>query len=261
MGRLFRYEGYKIKRAKYWWICLLVGLAMVGAQLVGTKMLQEMASTMSQQGVEVSMRIANFDFAQAAFMVLSANSILIAIVVSMFIGSDFANGTIKNIASKGLGRGRIVTIKFIWANLLTVLGLIIISVFGLGLAYAMLDHSAVTADVWREIAKQFGLAVLQSVAYTSIFAFGAILLATSGAAIAFNIGLTVLVPPLVMLAQSLLIKSDNFTLNNLFPFFLENMITRQGMTKEHWIYVGAMAAYIFVSYVAAVLIFKKRDIK
>ncbi|MDO5101096.1 MAG: ABC transporter permease [Eubacteriales bacterium] len=261
MGRLFKYEGYKIKRSKYWWICLLVGIAMIGAQLIGTKMLQEMASTMSQQGVEVSMRVSEYGFAQAAPSVLAANSILIAIVVSLFIGSDFANGTIKNIASKGLGRGHIVTVKFIWANLLTVLGLVIISVFGLGLAYAILDHSTVTAEVWREIAKLFGLSVLQNLAYTSIFAFGSILLATGGAAIAFNIGLTVLVPPLVMLAQSLLVKSETFTLNNLFPYFLGDLSMIPGMTKEHWIYAAAMLVYALISFIAAVVIFKKRDIK
>ncbi len=261
MGRLFSYDAYKIRKAKYWWICLLVGVALTFMQLIATKMLTETLGSMSQNGVKIEAMAKTFTLTDAVPKLMTSINILIAIVVSLFVGSDFANGTIKNVASKGLGRGHIITAKFIWSALLSVAGLVIMAGTGFGLCLVMLDHGQMNAEFWQLTARAFGLAALQSVAYSSIFAFGATLLASGGTAIAFNIALTIIVPPLALLLQVAVIKSDNFNVFNLLPAGLEKLNLANNASKELWIYVGAMLAYIIISYIASVMILKKRDIK
>ena len=89
MNRVLQYDIFKIKKSKYVWISTLVALFISILALMVT-------IYASKNGKYIKIGVEQY------FHVLfdSISPLIFSIIVGIFVGSDFKNGTIKNIASK-----------------------------------------------------------------------------------------------------------------------------------------------------------------
>ena len=107
MNRVLSYDKFKLQKSKYWWICTLIAIAM---NTIGIIVLKNGMKYLSGS------KSLPFD---AYRSITSPVTFLLAIIICLFVGTDFKTGTIKNIASKGIHRHEIVLSKLIWSYILS----------------------------------------------------------------------------------------------------------------------------------------------
>ena len=95
MNRVFKYDGFKLQKSKFWWICTLITMALTCFSIFSASAL---SSKLGQKA---------FSFSQYR-IITNPTTFIFLIIVCIFIGSDFKTGTIKNVASKGIKRPEIV---------------------------------------------------------------------------------------------------------------------------------------------------------
>lgn len=129
MGKLIKFECYKLFRQKSFYIC---GAIMLGLILMSTftlNMLMNMSQGMTgADGVSVSM-MGGMELSGVYMMTSALGSnnatMILAVLLSLFICADYTNGTLKNVVAKGYSRVSVYGAKYIVslvaATILTVL--------------------------------------------------------------------------------------------------------------------------------------------
>ena len=239
MNRVFKYDGFKLQKSKFWWICTLITMALT------------CFSIFSKLGQKA------FSFSQYR-IITNPTTFIFLIIVCIFIGSDFKTGTIKNVASKGIKRPEIVLSKLIW-NFILAIAFMILSVLSGLIAVILFTKTSIKSDDLVEIIKLTAIAILALCAFASIFTLISFMVKSSGAAIAISIIVSLVLNVIVSLLETIFFKSGN--LSRLFPFFISN-ITGEGATqKSTTIFIIAMFVWIIVCSVLSILFFQKQDIK
>lgn len=258
MNRMLTHERFKLRKSKYWWICTLVLVVMTTLSILGIYFGNREITSIDDTGIVGHM----VTFALLKPAIIGQSSLLIAIIIGTLICSDFSDGTIKNIASKGITRNQIVLSKLIIGNLLGILLITVKFLTGLILGYFLLGFSNVGNSFWIELIKAFSLSILQTMAYVSIFTFPGFLFKKASSSITLNIILTIFVPLIILIVSALMTwynYSLGFDINLLIPKSI--LIIDSGNTKDMFIYCLMMLAYIISGALLSMFIFNKNDIK
>ena len=133
MTHLLRSDFYKLRKAKYFRVCLIITILLaVGTvflldftyRIAGDQMASQMASqqdALSESGVSISVEgiAGSYEDLGAAGQLLTFfagnTTLILAVLVSLFVGSEFNHGTMKLIASRQYSRLTIYSSKLIAA--------------------------------------------------------------------------------------------------------------------------------------------------
>ena len=100
MNRVLSYDRFKLHKSKFWWICILISMAIADLTIF----------TFAAGASKLGAKVIPFSYYRT---VTNPSTLIFLIIVCMFIGTDFKTGTIKNVASKGIKRHEIVLSKLI----------------------------------------------------------------------------------------------------------------------------------------------------
>ena len=251
MIRALKYDKFKLEKSKYCWICMLVSIVLCVVSLVISIYLSN-KENLIKVGIESYNEI-----------LFSAPSTLIfSIIISIFIGSDFKNGTIKNIASKGISRENIVFSKLLYIYLLACFYVIINILIGLVVVLLMTNQNISINDLTM-LLKNTVLTILKMLTFSSIFAFISFLSKNPGVSIAISIGVDSIIPLMALMIDKLIIKSEKLYANNIIPNFVSTIIQLGSNieTQKIIIYVTAMIIETILFSFITTISFKNRDIK
>lgn len=124
MGNLLKFEWKKLLKSKSFYICcaVLVALILIAGftlHLIGSYVLESGALSTDMTGAEMDLAMDVFDMNGISFMMRSLSigniTIILAIFVSLFTCTDYANGTMKHIISRGYHRTTAAFSKYITA--------------------------------------------------------------------------------------------------------------------------------------------------
>lgn len=202
MLNLVQSDLYKLRKSKYLIVCLLLHLALSA----GTACLLDYGRRMSVSGshsIQLSQNPSansglipvndkfpeNYEELSASSQILSfflrENTILPAIVISLFAGGEFTYGTIRNLASRGYSRSRIYASKFIVSMLVSILFAVLHALAVT--AVCLLNYGAVSPGFSKIIISGTVLVLLLNTALAAIFLMFSMLIRQSGGSLAVNI--------------------------------------------------------------------------
>ena len=210
MNRVLSYDKFKLQKSKYWWICTLIAIAMNTIGIIVLK------NGMKYLGGSKSLP---FD---AYRSITSPVTFLLAIIICLFVGTDFKTGTIKNIASKGIHRHEIVLSKLIWSYILSFI-FITLSVLAGIVSIILLTNTSIKGKEFAELIK------LTAISFVAVCAF------------------------------SSLLKIKNLKIY--FPNFISTITVSGASSKTVTTFIISMIVWIVVCSGLTILIFKKQEIK
>ena len=129
MLNLLKSDFYKLGKARYFWVCLILTMALAAGtvflmdftyKMAGEQMAQQVEQkqqamdengiNVTTQGVPASREELSASRQMVAFFA-GNTTLILAVLISLFVGSEFNHGTIKNIASKNYSRSQIYASK------------------------------------------------------------------------------------------------------------------------------------------------------
>lgn len=281
MLNLLRSDFYKLSKAKYFWICLIVNIVlaagsifmldfvykMTGEQLAVQA--EQQASAMNEAGINASVKgiPSSYEDLNASTQMVGYfagnTTLLIAVLIALFVGSEFNNGTIKNIASKNYSRNKIYASKLLTCIIAGVLFCIIYAAVSTITATALWGFGDVLTGFWPDFFKGAGLELLLNCAYVSIFVMFTILIRQNGGSLAANICFLEFISLAVMLGEMLIkkISGQTITLSN---YLLDTNMQAVSANLTRDIALRSLcvaAGFFLVSSAVGFLNFRHRDIK
>jgi len=262
MRSLISSDLYKIRKGKYAFVCTILYtlLAVAFAALVyaGSKIME----------AEEEMVGIGYQFIRESITggtVIGNASLFLAIIVSIFVGSEFGFGTIKNSATKAYSRVQIYVSKL--AVSLIIATIISLIVTGIGVIAATVAFGFGTPPdgymvdaIWNVL-----LQLYLTLALTSLFVMMAMLIRQSGGSIAANICILTFLGTIAMLGSYLL--EWLFKIEVMFTEYMPSMIiTELGMVEvldksivTRSLVVGT--ACLAITTAIGLFTFQKRDVK
>lgn len=244
MNRVLNYDKYKLQKSKFWWICILVAIAM---NTVGLFIMIKFSSSLGIKELQFSQYRSITNPVTLVFLIISC----------IFAGNDFKTGTIKNIASKGIKRHEIVLSKLIWNFALAFLFVICSVIAGL-IVLIVFSRTSIKSEDFVKLIKLTGISILGLCAFASIATLISFMVKSSGVAIAVSIILT-LVSEILISLISLIFNFKN--LSNYSPNFVSTITSSGASSKSTTTFIISMFVWIIVCSLLTTLIFKKQDIK
>lgn len=284
MLRMIRSDIYKIRKSKSFWVCLLITAAILMMNIFVTDFSHKSMLKAYEKGDSgITIELSDDNPAQESsdgdtitvakqlhakdYLLLAFNGdaplMLLAIVIALFVGGEFNNGTIKNIASTNISRGKIYASKTIVSVLTAFLFVLVAGAASTITATVLWGFGSVTSGFLLTTLGKIAIELFLLAAYASIFVMSSILIRQNGGSLAINICFLEFFSMLVMLAQYALaqfahvnVKLTNYTLNYNITQVVKNL--HQG-TVVRALLVGA--GFFLVSYLVGAFSFKARDIK
>ena len=273
MIHIIRSDFYKLKKARYFWICLMASILLAvvtifildftykvaGEQMEASmasqeQALQENGFNISTEGVPSSYEELTASSQMVSFFA-GNTPLILAILISLFVGSEFNNGTIKNMVSKNYSRTKIYASKLITSCAAAIF-------FTLVSAAA----SAVTATALWGFGELFASAALELLllcAFVSIFVMFAMLIRQNGGALAASIGFLEFFYLFVVLGEALINKifDQDLALSN---YLIDANMSAIAAGLDHTVVTRSLLVGLgFFAVAAAIglISFQKRDIK
>ena len=205
MTHLLRSDFYKLRKAKYFRVCLIITILLaVGTvflldftyRIAGDQMASQMASqqdALSESGVSVSVEgiAGSYEDLGAAGQLLTFfagnTTLILAVLVSLFVGSEFNHGTMKLIASRQYSRLTIYSSKLIAAMAAGIFLTLIYVLFSFLTAFFVWGIGDVPSQGWARTIGAAGLELFLLCAFLSLFVMFSFLIRQSGGALALNI--------------------------------------------------------------------------
>ena len=254
---IIKSEFYKLKKSKLFYICMLI-CAMIPAIMA----IAIMAGVQTRGAEGMSAIVEDISGATflAEIMGLALLPTVLAVFVSIFVSSEFHNGTMKNYVSKGFNRVRIYLSK------LAVSGAAVLAMYAVHAAVSLALGTALwgfdpsgSAAVSGVVTMLLGEGLLL-LAYTSVFVLVSMWLRSSGASVAVTICAASVLPTIFMAIDLMLL--DVVSLSS---FWISgNVSALASITPES----GAVPQGLIVGFcyliggtVLGSLLFKKQDIK
>lgn len=278
---LLNSELYKIRKAKYTWICLLITITLaIGTiflldftyKMAGDQMASQLE--MQQQGMEEAGANVSMSGIPTSYDDLSASSqlvsffvgnttLILAVLISLFVGSEFNNGTIKNIASKNYSRTKIYLSKLIVAVVVGILFTLAYALFSTITATALWGFGDVGSGYWPLVIKSVSIELLLMSAFVSIFVMVSMFIRQNGGSLAANICFLEFFSLIVTLGEMLIknIFDKKIVLSN-YLIDINMSEVAANLTKTvaiRSIVVGL--GFFLVATVIGIGSFQKRDIK
>lgn len=271
---------YKLRKSNYFYVCLIISIILS----IATVFLMDFAfknieqnSTSEQGGVTVEignevtseadtdalMNAPTGSSSMATFFGSSSAALLLAVVISLFVGSEFNNGTIKNSASTNLSRSKLYASKTIVGVLAGLFYFLVSGIIATCFATFLWGFGDISAGFWSDTLLSIGVQGLIIAAYISVFTMFSMLIRQNGGSLAANICflefLTLIVQLMMFAAKQLFGWEINLT-----QYLLDVNMTNVATNFTSKIFIqGALVAlgYFVVTYIIGVTSFKARDIK
>lgn len=281
MLNIIRSDIYKLKKSRYFWICLAISIALAVAtifildftyKLAGDQMeaqLQQQEQTMQETGMNVSVggMAQSYDDLNASSQILtffaSNTPLILAILISLFVGSEFNNGTIKNMASKNYSRLQLYGSKLITSCAAGILFTLVTVAASTVTATALWGFGDTPEHYWTELLASAGLELLLICAFVSIFVMISFLIRQNGGSLAANIGFLEFFYLFVVLGEAAVnkifhqdIALSNYLIDANMTAITEGL-NKTVVTRSLCTALGFFLATAFIGIIS----FQKRDIK
>lgn len=282
MLHLIRSDLYKLKKSNYLWVCLLIALILgTGTiflldftyKMTGDQMqaqLEQAQSEMEETGVSVTTSgiPASYEELSASSQLLSffsgESTLLLAVVISLFVGGEFTYGTIKNLVSRSYSRGSIYASKFIVGTLVSILFAVLYAAVSTITATALWGFGTVSKGFLPDLLTGIALELFLNAAYAAIFLMFSILIRQNGGSLAANICFLEFLSLFAMLGEMLLKKLLNHTvsLSAYLPDTVMQAVASQELTSSLITRALAVGAgFMIVSTIIGSISFIRRDIR
>ena len=281
MINLLRNDFYKLGKAKYFWVCLIETVVLAAASIFlldftykigGDQMaaqMEQQQEALDENGINISTQgvPGSYEELSASGQMLSFfagnTTLLLAVLVSLFVGSEFNNGTIKNIASRNYSRSKIYLSKLIVCVVTGVAFTLLYVAVSTAAATALWGFGDIAAGFWPDFFKAAGIELLLGSAFVSVFVMFSMLIRQNGGSLAANICFLEFISLLVMLGEILIKKLSGRTIA-LSDYLIDtNMAAVSGGLTRTIAIRGITVALCFLAAAAIIglVSFKKRDIK
>lgn len=281
MLNLIKSDIYKLRKAKSFWICIIIAICLSAImtyfidftyKMMNNIEAETLASEemMQQNGMNISVGNTplNYDDLNASSLLLtqfsSSAAILMAVFISLFVGGEFTYGTIKNLASKNYNRSKIYCSKLI-VSIAASLFLTVLSVGSATLVgTALWGFGDVSSEMAGDLIVGSLIELLLITAFASLFVMFSMLVRQNGGSLAVNICTLEFVSLFVMIGEMVIKKvfDKTVTLSNYLLSTNMNQIAMQELTSKQ-ITRSILVAVVFLSATTAIGLytFNKRDIK
>lgn len=280
MYHLFKAEIAKLLKSKSFLICCIV-VAGLGCVLVGSyAMMKEMYSSEAmtqvmeqvgsegQSGVHVEMQkelgmLSDMTGQNLVELSFSGNTIqiLLAVLVGIFVCSEFSGGAMKSIASRGFSRVKIYAVKYIVSIFGgELLAVVCVSVMALG-GSLLWGFGDVSGSFWEDFAKFLLIQFLLNAALAGFMVCISFILRNVGISIAANIGV-LMFATLGLTLIDLIIDSDSFSVGDYWIGNLINQASTFALSNSVIERSVIVSLVMFVlSFVVGAVFFKNSDVK
>lgn len=281
MKNLIKCDLYKLTKSRYFWICLIITILLAAAttflldftyKLAGENaqaQIEQQQSAMEDSGLSISTEGIPTSYNQLSvssqLMTFFAGNttLILAVLVSLFVGSEFNQGTIKNIASRNYSRSSIYLSKLavaIWVSILYTLLFVLTASLT---AFFLWGFGNVSSDFWIEILQKGTLELLLGAAYASLFVMFSILIRQNGGSLAINICFLEFTSLLFSLAEMAANKllGHSVSLSQYLPDMNMNTLAQN---PDHGDMLRALAVgicFLVIPACIGIWNFNKRDIK
>lgn len=194
-------------------------------------------------------------------------TLLTTIFLSMFIPSEFAYGTVKNMASRGISRVSIYVSKLIMGVFTAVSYTLFTALCGFVSGSIMWGVGEFKSNEFLETLKLFGLFLLAQICLESVFIMVGFLIQHTGGTVATNLGLLfitdILVTPIIDFVVKnwplfgYTIKSEEYWAGNYVKVFMEVSPEQDIINRG----ILVCLSYLIISTAIGIFTFCKRDIK
>lgn len=266
MVRLISADIYKFIKSKSFMVCTIIAVCLTVASVFILDFVQD-AMKVVGDGVEMSAQLSKGSYTAASQIGLSLDCdapLFMAIFLSIFVGMEFNLGTIKNVAARAYSRTQIYLSKLIVSFAGTFVIYVLTILAFLITATALWGFGSTGEDFVPHVLQMYGVGFLLHLAYASVFVMVAMLLRSSGAAIAVSICLQQFVPLAVQLINYFVNRVFKWDVNFSDYLLGSNLgaLSSGELTNEVFVR-GTVVALVFLvgAAVIGIVTFRKRDIK
>lgn len=281
MLNLIRSDIFKLRKAKYFWILLFINILLA----VGTVCLLDFTYKLAGDSIEaqLSQEQAALDDAGMNVSVegiptghdqLSASSqmltffagnttLLMAVLISLFVGSEFNNGTVKIIASRNYSRLKIYLSKLFVGILASVLFTLVFVLAATMTATALWGFGDVSGSYASQLLLKGALELLLGASYVSLFVMFSFLIRQSGGSLAANICFLEFTSLVVTLGEMLIhhFLGRTVTLSDYLPDMCMTALTQNPDRNTLLRAALVGVCFLLVPTLVGAANFRKRDIK
>lgn len=281
MLNLIRSDIFKLKKAKYFWILLFINILLA----VGTVCLLDFTYKLAGDSIEaqLSQEQAALDDAGMNVSVegiptghdqLSTSSqmltffagnttLLMAVLISLFVGSEFNNGTVKIIASRNYSRLKIYLSKLFVGILASVLFTLVFVLAATLTATALWGFGDVSGSYASQLLLKGALELLLGASYVSLFVMFSFLIRQSGGSLAANICFLEFTSLVVTLGEMLIhhFLGRTVTLSDYLPDMCMTALTQNPDRNTLLRAALVGVCFLLVPTLVGAANFRKRDIK
>lgn len=280
MFGLIKSDLYKIFRMKSFYICGILAGLISGLFIFVFDLSEKMRYEM--YGI-ADMYVSPYTGIYSFTLGISFAILFVLILTSMFIQSEFKFGTIKNMAAAGFSKSAIYFSKYISMIFITVVYTLVCGAASFAAGCFLAGAGEFNRAVFLDLLEVFGLFLLAQIALQSIFTMISFFIRSTGWTIVANLLVYLILPNafeyIDLLVNNWLasvissvewlsswIKIDNFSISKYWPLRYTGEFTN--LDYLHMEFFGEIlttgiivcVAYIVLSTLLGVLVFKKRDI-
>lgn len=281
MLNLIRSDIFKLRKAKYFWILLFINILLaVGTvylldftyKLAGDSMeaqLTQEQAALDDAGMNVSVEgiPTGHDQLSASGQLLTFfagnTTLLMSVLISLFVGSEFNNGTVKIIASRNYSRLKIYLSKLLVGILASILFTLVFVLTATLTATALWGFGDVSGSYASQLLLKGALELLLGASYVSLFVMFSILIRQSGGSLAANICFLEFTSLLVTLGEMLIhhFLDRTVTLSDYLPDMCMTALTQDPDRNTLLRAALVGVCFLLVPTLVGAANFRKRDIK
>ncbi|WP_033126608.1 MULTISPECIES: ABC transporter permease subunit [Eubacteriales] len=281
MLNLIRSDIFKLRKAKYFWILLFINILLaVGTvylldftyKLAGDSMeaqLTQEQAALDDAGMNVSVEgiPTGHDQLSTSGQLLTFfagnTTLLMAVLISLFVGSEFNNGTVKIIASRNYSRLKIYLSKLFVGILASVLFTLVFVLAATMTATALWGFGDVSGSYASQLLLKGALELLLGASYVSLFVMFSFLIRQNGGSLAANICFLEFTSLVVTLGEMLIhhFLGRTVTLSDYLPDMCMTALTQNPDRNTLLRAALVGVCFLLVPAVLGAASFRKRDIK
>lgn len=260
MGNLLKSDLYRLFKSKSFYVCMAVAaLLMAGGAFLNKWALEMAARNSGMPAPELPFK----NGIAYGLTVFSSGDIhlFMAILIAIYITSEFTHGTMKNVVSKGFSKIQIYISKLIAMSVATYTMLAVMLVFGTIAGFIVTGtFGETTADFVPQAFRMIGIELLLHTALASVFVMIAMIIRNGGATIAVDIIGVFTVAPLIYSLLDWLFDANitQYSLQNNIQSFNYNFV-KTGDEIIRSILVGLI--FLVATAAIGMFAFKNTDVK
>ena len=281
MLNLIRSDIFKLRKAKYFWILLFINILLaVGTvylldftyKLAGDSMeaqLTQEQAALDDAGMNVSVEgiPTGHDQLSASGQLLTFfagnTTLLMSVLISLFVGSEFNNGTVKIIAARNYSRLKIYLSKPLVGILASILFTLVFVLAATLTATALWGFGDVSGSYASQLLLKGALELLLGASYVSLFVMFSFLIRQSGGSLAANICFLEFTSLVVTLGEMLIhhFLGRTVTLSDYLPDMCMTALTQNPDRNTLLRAALVGVCFLLVPTLVGAANFRKRDIK